>query len=116
MPGRRPRGSIPGQRRPVTVVSCDNMAGNGPALAGVVRVFVEASSWIDKSAVQEWMSGAVSFPATIVDRIVPATTAQDRDLASAALGLRDEMPVLGEPYRQWVLEDSFVTDRPQWEQ
>jgi|tagenome__1003787_1003787.scaffolds.fasta_scaffold20986747_4 fructuronate reductase len=100
---------------PVAVVSCDNMAGNGPALAGVVRAFVEASSWIDKSAVQEWMSGSVAFPATIVDRIVPATTAQDRDLASAALGLRDEMPVLGEPYRQWVLEDSFVTDRPQWE-
>jgi fructuronate reductase len=100
---------------PVTVISCDNMAGNGSALAGVVRGFVEASSWIDRDAILNWMSGSVSFPATIVDRIVPATTAEDRNLASAALGLRDEMPVLGEPYRQWVLEDAFVTDRPRWE-
>ncbi len=104
-----------GDRAPLTVVSCDNMAGNGPALAGVVRGFVEASHWTDRDRVLEWMAGAVSFPATIVDRIVPATTPEDRDLASAALGLRDEMPVLGEPYRQWVLEDAFVTPRPRWE-
>ncbi|HEY0217766.1 MAG TPA: mannitol dehydrogenase family protein [Cellulomonas sp.] len=100
---------------PLTVVSCDNMAGNGPALATVVRGFVEASAWPDRERLLAWMDGAVTFPATIVDRIVPATTAEDRDLASAALGLRDEMAVLGEPYRQWVLEDAFVSDRPRWE-
>ena len=100
---------------PITVASCDNMAGNGAALADVVRMFVAASRWTDKEAILEWMAGSVSFPATIVDRIVPATTAEDRDLASAALGLRDEMPVLGEPYKQWVLEDSFVAERPRWE-
>jgi fructuronate reductase len=100
---------------PISIVSCDNMAGNGPALARVVRELVEASAWPDRDAVLDWMGAAVAFPATIVDRIVPATTAEDRDLASAALGLRDEMPVLGEPYRQWVLEDSFAADRPRWE-
>lgn len=100
---------------PIDVVSCDNMAGNGPALETVVRGFVEASAWPDKEAVLGWMADAVSFPATIVDRIVPATTDEDRDLASAALGLRDEMPVLGEPYRQWVLEDAFRAPRPRWE-
>jgi fructuronate reductase len=100
---------------PVDVVSCDNMAGNGPALAAVVRGFVEASAWVDKELLLDWIAGAVSFPATIVDRIVPATTEKDRDLVSAALGLRDEMPVLGEPYRQWVLEDTFRAPRPPWE-
>ncbi|MCB2174324.1 MAG: mannitol dehydrogenase family protein [Actinomycetales bacterium] len=100
---------------PIDVVSCDNMAGNGPALATVVREFVEASAWPDKEALLEWIAGAVSFPATIVDRIVPATTDEDRDLASSVLGLRDEVPVLGEPYRQWVLEDAFGAPRPRWE-
>jgi fructuronate reductase len=100
---------------PIDVVSCDNMAANGPAVATVVRDFVEASSWPDKEAVLGWLEDAVSFPATIVDRIVPATTEEDRALASAALGLRDEVPVLGEPYRQWVLQDVFRAPRPRWE-
>ena len=100
---------------PIDVVSCDNMAGNGPALAGVVRGYIEASAWVDRDRVLDWLDEFVSFPATIVDRIVPATTDEDRDLASAALGLRDEMPVLGEPFRQWVLEDSFLAARPRWE-
>ncbi|PKQ31942.1 MAG: mannitol dehydrogenase family protein [Actinobacteria bacterium HGW-Actinobacteria-2] len=99
---------------PIDLISCDNMAGNGPALAAVVRGFIEASAWTDKDALLSWMTHAVSFPATIVDRIVPATTDEDRDLASSALGLRDDVPVLGEPYRQWVLEDAFVGPRPLW--
>ncbi len=61
------------------------------------------------------MSASVAFPATVVDRIVPATTDDDRDAAAAALGVRDEMAVVGEPYRQWVLEDSFTGPRPPWE-
>ena len=100
---------------PISVVSCDNMAGNGAALAGVIRGFVQESHWKDKEAVLTWMSSAVAFPATVVDRIVPATTDEDRDAASAALGLRDDMAVVGEPYRQWVLEDSFTAPRPPWE-
>lgn len=100
---------------PVAVVSCDNMAANGSALAGVVRGFVEASAWADGEALLTWLDEAVTFPATIVDRIVPATTDADRDLVGAALGVRDEVPVVAEPYRQWVLEDAFVAPRPRWE-
>ncbi|WAP59186.1 mannitol dehydrogenase family protein [Streptomyces sp. S465] len=100
---------------PVDVVSCDNAAGNGAALARVVREFTEASAWPDRQAMLDWLATAVAFPATVVDRIVPATTPEDRDAASAALGLRDEMAVSGEPYRQWVLEDSFRAARPRWE-
>ena len=90
-----------------TSCRCDNMAGNGAALAGVVRGFVEASTWSDRRPMLDWLDTAVGFPDTIVDRIVPATTPGPGRRA-AALGLRDELPVVGEPYRQWVLEDSFV--------
>ncbi|MFF5563151.1 mannitol dehydrogenase family protein [Streptomyces sp. NPDC012623] len=100
---------------PVTLVSCDNMAANGAALATVVRGFVAASSWPARQAVLDWMAGSVAFPATVVDRIVPATADADRRAAEAALGVRDGVPVVGEPYRSWVLEDSFAAPRPPWE-
>ncbi|TPQ18837.1 mannitol dehydrogenase family protein [Streptomyces sporangiiformans] len=100
---------------PLTVVSCDNMAANGAALETVVRGFVAASSWPDRQAVLDWMTDSVAFPATVVDRIVPATTEADRAAAHTALGVRDRMPVVGEPYRSWVLEDSFAGPRPRWE-
>ncbi len=100
---------------PIDVVSCDNTAGNGVALARVVREFVERSAWSDRDAVLDWLATSVGFPDTIVDRIVPATTADDREAAAAALGVRDEMAVVGEPYRQWVLQDAFVAARPRWE-
>ncbi|GAA4862265.1 mannitol dehydrogenase family protein [Saccharopolyspora rosea] len=100
---------------PINVISCDNAAGNGPALAGVVGEFVRESGWPDAEALLDWLSTSVSFPATVVDRIVPATTAEHRDLASAALGFRDEVAVFGEPYRQWVIQDDFRAARPAWE-
>ncbi|MEV0600584.1 mannitol dehydrogenase family protein [Streptomyces sp. NPDC050315] len=100
---------------PVTVVSCDNMAANGAALGRVVRDFVAAAPWPDRQAVLDWMAASVAFPATIVDRIVPATTEADLRAAHAALGVHDGLPVVGEPYRQWVLEDSFAGPRPPWE-
>lgn len=100
---------------PLSVVSCDNMAGNGGVVARVVRDFVGASHWPDRDALLEWLASSVAFPATIVDRIVPATTPEDVAAVAAALGRRDEVPVLGEPYREWVLEDSFAAARPRWE-
>jgi fructuronate reductase len=100
---------------PIDVVSCDNTAANGAELARVVREFVATSAWRDRDAVVDWLGTSVGFPDTIVDRIVPATTDRDRDAAAAALGVRDEMAVVGEPYRQWVLEDGFVAARPRWE-
>jgi fructuronate reductase len=100
---------------PLSVVSCDNMSANGTALAAVVRGFVEASSWPDRDRVLDRMAEAVTFPSTIVDRIVPATTDAAREAAAAALGVADALPVVGEPYRQWVLEDRFAGPRPAWE-
>ncbi|GGQ19695.1 mannitol dehydrogenase family protein [Streptomyces mutabilis] len=100
---------------PVSVVSCDNMADNGAVLGRVVHDFVRASAWPDRARILDRMTEAVSFPATVVDRIVPATSEAGRAAADAALGVRDALPVTGEPYRQWVLEDSFVARRPRWE-
>lgn len=100
---------------PVNVVSCDNAAGNGAALAAVVRGFAEASAWPDREALLGWLAESVAFPATVVDRIVPASTDEDRAAAEKALGLRDDIAVAGEPFRQWVLEDRFTAPRPPWE-
>lgn len=100
---------------PISVVSCDNMAGNGAVLGAVVRAFTEASGWPDRHTVLERMASAVTFPGTVVDRIVPATTPADRAAAAAALGLADALPVTAEPYRQWVLQDTFAAPRPPWE-
>jgi fructuronate reductase len=100
---------------PITVVSCDNMAGNGAVLARVVRDFLAALPWPDTEALLDWVTTSVGFPATVVDRIVPATTAEDRAAVSTKLGVRDEMAVVGEPYRQWVLADAFRAARPRWE-
>ncbi|WP_055553685.1 mannitol dehydrogenase family protein [Streptomyces sp. NBRC 110028] len=101
---------------PLSVVSCDNMAGNGAVLRRLVRDFVAASAWDERDRLLDWMTGSVAFPATVVDRIVPATTDADRETAARALGVADEGAVTGEPFTQWVLQDIFATDRPRWEE
>jgi fructuronate reductase len=101
---------------PLTVVCCDNMADNGPVLARLVRDFTAATTWPEADALLEWIAGgAVTFPATVVDRIVPATTEGDLATAAHALGVRDEAAVTCEPYTQWVIEDRFAGERPRWE-
>ncbi|MFI5677415.1 mannitol dehydrogenase family protein [Streptomyces cellulosae] len=100
---------------PISVVSCDNVADNGDALRRVVHDFVRASAWPDRARVLDLMASSVAFPATVVDRIVPATADSDLAAAHDALGVRDALCVAAEPYRQWVLEDSFAAPRPPWE-
>ncbi|MEW2404017.1 mannitol dehydrogenase family protein [Streptomyces sp. NPDC046862] len=100
---------------PISVVSCDNMADNGAVLGRVVRDVVRASGWRDRERVLELMARHVAFPDTVVDRIVPATTADDVAATATALGVDDALPVSGEPYRQWVMEDRFAAPRPPWE-
>lgn len=95
----------------MTLVSCDNIPANGRVLAGVVTRFA-ALRCPDLVA---WIADHVRFPSTMVDRIVPAATAADRAAAAAALGLEDAAAVVGEPFRQWVIEDDFAGPRPRWE-
>jgi fructuronate reductase len=97
---------------PITVLCCDNLPHNGRTLRGVARRFAEMvdadlAAWIDDNA---------TFPSTMVDRIVPATTEDDRRRVAARLGLHDAAPVVAEPFRHWVIEDRFTGPRPAWEE
>ena len=64
------------------------------------------------AALARWIEDNVTFPCSMVDRIVPATTAEDIEAASRALGAHDPAAVVGEPFRQWVIEDRFAGERP----
>ena len=96
---------------PFTVLCCDNLPENGRVVRGVV---LELARLIDPS-LADWIAANGAFPATMVDRIVPATTPADLDRLVAASGIRDEAPVMHEPFRQWVVEDSFCGPRPAFE-
>ena len=104
---------------PITVVCCDNLPHNGRVLARLVSDFAGRraphAGPDDSAALQAWIEGSVRFPSTMVDRIVPATTAADRAGIAAALGVEDRGPVVTEPFRQWVIEDDFAGPRPAWE-
>jgi len=91
-----------------TLLSCDNLRGNGQVLKQTVLAY---ASRID-AALAEWIEREVHFPCSVVDRIVPTTTAADRDAAESSLGLRDEALVTTEPFSQWIIEDSFAGPRP----
>ncbi len=95
---------------PFTVASCDNLPSNGPATARAVRELAECRD----PAMAEWLAGNVAFPSSMVDRMVPATTALDRDHLHRE-GLVDAWPIVTEPFSQWVLEDVFPAGRPAWE-
>lgn len=97
---------------PLTVVSCDNLVANGPFLRRLMEDYAAASQ--DAKLLVEQLETA-RFPASMVDRIVPATTDADRDEAAAVLGVRDEAVVVAEPFLQWVIEDDFAGPRPEWE-
>lgn len=94
----------------MTLISCDNVPANGAMLRGVVLEMARQSD----PALADWIEAKVNFPSTMVDRIVPATTEADRAATALALGLEDAAPVLGEPFRQWVIEASPAPDLPDW--
>jgi fructuronate reductase len=94
---------------PPTVLSCDNLPANGRMLRGVVL----ALAALQDDRLAGWIERAVAFPCTMVDRIVPATTAEDVAGIVARLGVRDAAPVVAEPFRQWVIRTaSAARGRP----
>ncbi|MDR7061409.1 MULTISPECIES: mannitol dehydrogenase family protein [unclassified Sphingopyxis] len=95
----------------LTLLSCDNLAGNGGVLGRLMREYLAAyhpDLWA-------WFDGECTCPATMIDRIVPATTDADRAAVEAALGVRDEGAVVTEGFSQWVIENDFAGPRPRWE-
>jgi fructuronate reductase len=99
---------------PVALVSCDNLPANGRRLRDAVEQAL-ALAGPGAAGVAGWAKANVTFPGTMVDRIVPATTPATLAAAQAALGLSDLAAVAAEPYRQWVIEDDFPAGRPEWE-
>ena len=97
-----------GGRSGVTVLSCDNLPGNGDAARSMV---LDAADRRDRS-LADWVVTNCTFPNSMVDRITPVTANSDRQYLLDAYGLIDRWPVVGEPFWQWVLEDDFASGRP----
>lgn len=98
---------------PIALVSCDNLPANGARLRGLVEQALAAAGAPDR--LLGWVAEQVTFPGTMVDRIVPASTPQTLATAEHALGCVDLAAVAAEPYAQWVIEDDFPGGRPAWE-
>jgi mannitol 2-dehydrogenase len=92
---------------PFTVLSCDNIPGNGDVARGSFAGFAELRS----RELAEWMRTEVSFPNGMVDRITPASTDQERADVADRFGVQDGWPVVCEPFIQWVVED-WAAGRP----
>jgi fructuronate reductase len=100
---------------PLSVLSCDNLAANGKHTEKLVREFLQALPSGEASEALAFLDRAVTFPSSMVDRIVPSTTAQLRDEVATLLGAQDAIPVPGEPFTMWAIEDRFAGGRPAWE-
>lgn len=94
-----------------TVMSCDNMPENGHVTRNVICAYARA---VDRD-LADWIEANVTFPSTMVDRIVPAVTADTLAKIEQITGVSDPAGVACEPFRQWVIEDNFVAGRPEWE-
>ncbi|MBJ3780597.1 fructuronate reductase [Enterobacter asburiae] len=94
-----------------TVLSCDNIPDNGHVVKNAVLGMAQKRS----AALSEWIDSHVSFPGTMVDRIVPAATDASLAEITDSLGVEDPCAISCEPFIQWVVEDNFVAGRPEWE-
>jgi fructuronate reductase/mannitol 2-dehydrogenase len=95
-----------------TVLSCDNLQHNGAAARTALLGFAVRRN----PALAAWISEQVSFPSSMVDRITPETSPQERDAIADRLGVDDRWPVITEPFSQWIIEDDFVRGRPPLDQ
>jgi len=96
--------------KPFTVLSCDNLPGNGDAAK---RALLASAPDTDLA---HWIAQNAAFPNSMVDRITPQTTDADRDLVRTEFGIDDAWPVVCEPFKQWIIEDDFCDGRPAWEE
>ncbi|CDL84332.1 fructuronate reductase [Xenorhabdus szentirmaii] len=99
------------QLPPVTILSCDNVRENG----WVVRRAVLALARLQDDRLAQWIEQRVTFPCTMVDRIVPAVTPETLAEIAQWLGWQDPCAIACEPFRQWVIEDNFANGRPDWD-
>lgn len=93
---------------PFTVVSCDNLRGNGDTTRRGLLGFARAKD----PAFADWVAQTVSFPNSMVDRIAPTVTDEARSAIVAASAVSDALPAVAETYLQWVVQDRFPSGRP----
>lgn len=103
---RRQRGITP-----FTVLSCDNIQGNGDMVGRMLTTFAN----LQNPDLGQWIANHVAFPNCMVDRITPATTADDLRMVADQFEIDDAWPVVAEPFTQWVVEDRFCNGRPDLE-
>ncbi|QWX84516.1 mannitol dehydrogenase family protein [Cellulophaga sp. HaHaR_3_176] len=95
----------------LAIQSCDNVQGNGHMIQDMLLSYVEKA----EPSLLDWIKKNVSFPNSMVDRITPATNQSDITELINNSGIDDAWPVVCEPFKQWVIEDDFVAQRPAWE-
>lgn len=95
----------------LTLLSCDNLSQNGKKLRALLH------SYLDKvdADLAVWCDKYCTFPCSMVDRIVPATTADHINALAEQIGMRDEAAVYTETFSQWIIEDNFAAGRPPWD-
>jgi fructuronate reductase len=96
----------------LTILSCDNLPENGAVTKTVVQDF---AALLDKT-LPGWIDSQVDFATSMVDRITPGTTDEDRALVQQACGYVDAYPVATEPFSEWVISGGFPAGRPHWEE
>ncbi|HWM11168.1 MAG TPA: mannitol dehydrogenase family protein [Solirubrobacteraceae bacterium] len=104
---RRERGVAP-----FTIMSCDNLQGNGQLSRRAFTTFAR----LRDEELGDWIDREVRFPNSMVDRITPQSTDEDRAEVRQRFGIDDRWPVVCEPFTQWVLEDAFTLGRPPYEE
>jgi mannitol 2-dehydrogenase len=97
--------------RPLTVLSCDNLPGNGAVLRDAIATVAGARD----ANLLRYVERACTFPTSMVDRITPQTRDEDIGWLLDDVGVDDAWPVVCESFRQWVIEDDFAAGRPDWE-
>jgi len=100
---------------PFTVMSCDNIPGNGD----VAKKMIVAFARLKDADLASWIESSVRFPNSMVDRITPVTTPEDIQALQDEFGVEDAWPVVCEPFTQWALEDAFeggAAGRPAFEE
>jgi fructuronate reductase len=93
------------------VLCCDNVSGNGEKLR---RGVLEYAGQLDKN-LQKWIDKNVAFPNTMVDSITPKTETYTIDSVSKAIELQDNWPIQREKFTQWVIDNNWHGERPDWE-
>lgn len=104
---------------PFTVMSCDNVRGNGDLAKQMILAYArrrDENGLHGDAPIADWLESEVAFPNCMVDRITPVTAPEDIEMIASDYGIEDAWPVVSEDFVQWVLEDHFPAGRPAYEE